>query len=158
MKGAYVLLIDIEKRVCFSIQSLGSLVFDPGKWVYVGSAMGDGSTNIENRLKRHFRSDKTVYWHIDHLLEKDVLLSRAYWAESSTHVECEIAQEFETGGYFEAGPKQFGASDCKSGCSAHIFRMKRNTDAVIEHLVISTFQKLGLTPSLTTDGNVLSVS
>ncbi|MHA1950564.1 MAG: DUF123 domain-containing protein [Candidatus Thorarchaeota archaeon] len=59
MKGAYVLIIEISETVDIQIQSLGNVSFQPGSWIYVGSAMGAGSTNLENRIKRHFRSEKT---------------------------------------------------------------------------------------------------
>jgi Uri superfamily endonuclease len=155
MKGAYVLIIEIEERVSISLNSLGKIEFKPGTWVYVGSAMGQGSTSIENRLKRHFRSEKAIYWHIDHLLEKKVILSKAFWSESHTHVECDIAHAFEVGGLFEVGPKRFGSSDCKSGCATHIFRYSELTNSAIENIIESIFNKLGLSPSMTINGEIL---
>ncbi len=150
MKGAYILIIDIKEPVMVQIQSLGEVTFQPGKWVYVGSAMGNGSTNLENRIKRHFRSEKTVYWHIDHLLDQGVDLHKAFWTESPTHAECDIAQELESTGTFGVGPKQFGSSDCKRGCSAHIFRFQ--SDSGIDEAIETAFQNLGLKPSVTSDG------
>ena len=67
MKGAYLLIMEIKQTVTIQIKSLGSVSFAPGEWVYVGSGMGNGSTSIENRLLRHFRDDKKIYWHIDYL-------------------------------------------------------------------------------------------
>ncbi len=150
MKGAYVLIIEIEQPVSVEIKSLGEVMFESGTWVYVGSAMGTGSTNLENRLKRHFRSEKTVYWHIDHLLNKEVELRKAYWTESPTHAECNIAQQLESGGLFMTGPKRFGSSDCTHGCEAHIFRYNSNTG--IDETIESAFVDQGFRPSMTTDG------
>jgi Uri superfamily endonuclease len=152
MKGAYVLIIEIKELTKVKLQSLGDLAFESGIWIYVGSAMGNGSTSLENRLKRHFRSEKTVYWHIDHLLDRGVNLQKAYWTESITHSECDIAQELESEGSFTAGPRRYGSSDCKRGCRAHIFRF--NSDANIEDVIESVFKKLGFRPSWTTDGNL----
>jgi endonuclease-3 len=154
MKGAYVLIIDIDKPVEVQMQFLGDVTFRSGIWVYIGSAMGDGSTNLENRIQRHFRSEKTVYWHIDHLLDRGVKLRNAYWAESPTHAECDIALELDSRGAFEAGPRRFGSSDCKRGCPAHIFRFKSETG--IEDAIESVFTNLGLKPSMTTDGSLSS--
>ncbi|MGY5863895.1 MAG: GIY-YIG nuclease family protein [Candidatus Thorarchaeota archaeon] len=150
MKGVYILIIEIEQPVRVEIRSLGEVMFESGTWIYVGSAMGTGSTNLENRLKRHFRSEKTVYWHIDHLLNKEVELRKAYWTESLTHAECIIAQHLETGELFSAGPRRFGSSDCKSGCQAHIFRYNSNTG--IDGAIEAAFMDRGFTPSMTTDG------
>jgi len=66
-----------------AIKSLGEILFEPGLWVYVGSAMGSGSTSLENRLGRHFRKEKTIYWHIDYLLDSDAKIIEAIWAEST---------------------------------------------------------------------------
>jgi Uri superfamily endonuclease len=161
MKGAYVLLIEVQRQVSFKLASLGQVKFEPGKWVYIGSAMGEGSTNLENRIKRHFRSQKTVHWHIDHLLKrKNAILHKAIWSESQFHIECDIAREFETGDteMFMTGPKRFGASDCKKGCSAHIFRQSSISDKEIEDVVESVFRKLGLNPLQTTDGCISQIS
>jgi len=150
MKGAYVLIIEIAQPTKVKIRSLGDVSFDPGTWVYVGSAMGKGSTSLENRLKRHFRSEKTVYWHIDHLLDSAVELHKAYWTESNTHAECDIARALESKEEFRAGPRRFGSSDCKSGCRAHIFRF--SSEKRIEKVIESSFRNLGFNPSSTTDG------
>ncbi|MHA2152417.1 MAG: GIY-YIG nuclease family protein [Candidatus Thorarchaeota archaeon] len=150
MKGAYVLIIEISETVDIQIQSLGNVSFQPGSWIYVGSAMGAGSTNLENRIKRHFRSEKTLHWHIDHLLDKNVKLIKAYWVQSQIHAECTIAQGIQASKEFQAGPRGFGSSDCTSGCSAHIFRFK-NVDG-LENVIVPIIRQLGLEPSVTTNG------
>jgi Uri superfamily endonuclease len=150
MKGAYVLIIKIERPMEVKIRSLGDVTFESGVWVYVGSAMGDGSTNLENRLRRHFRSEKTIYWHIDHLLDSGANLVKAYWTESPTHAECDIAQELQSRDSFRVGPKRFGSSDCKKGCRAHILRFSLDTG--VEEVIETTFERLGFKPSLTSDG------
>lgn len=150
MKGAYVLVIKVDEPVDVQLQSLGEVTFQTGTWIYVGSAMGNGSTSLENRINRHFRSEKTVYWHIDHLLESNVTLLKAFWAHSPVHVECRIAQEFEMSKEFQVGPRRFGSSDCKSNCKAHVFRFTH--DSGIDIIMASVFEKLGLNPSMTTDG------
>jgi len=158
MKGAYVLIIEVIRRVSFKLASLGLVAFEPGIWVYVGSAMGRGSTSLENRIKRHFRTQKSFHWHIDHLLRsKNAFLHKAYWAESQTHAECGIARVIEFGiiDLFMPGPRGFGASDCQSGCTAHIFLQSPLSDKDIEYVVRSVFEEQGLTPSITTDGNII---
>lgn len=152
MKGAYALIIEVENAVDVQIKSLGKINFPAGTWVYIGSAMGDTSTSLENRIKRHFRSEKKVYWHIDHLLDKDVRLIKVFWAQSPVHSECDIAQELESRNEFQVGPRHFGSSDCRRGCSAHIFRIVNGGE--VDYIIREVFNKVGLQPSVTTDGNL----
>ena len=150
MKGVYVLIIKVEQPAEIQIKSLGVVDFVPGKWVYVGSAMGDGSTSLENRLGRHFRKQKTIYWHIDHLLDQDMEIVKAIWAQSTIHLECEVAHSLASNNSFEPGPKGFGASDCKKGCIAHIFMY--NDSKMVDDILTSIFVTLGMQPQVTLDG------
>ncbi|MFW9794566.1 MAG: DUF123 domain-containing protein [Candidatus Thorarchaeota archaeon] len=152
MKGAYVLIIRIEKDVNVQIKSLGRVTFQAGTWVYVGSAMGDGSTSLENRIKRHFSSDKTIYWHIDYLLDKEVKLQKVFWAQSSTHSECDIAQQIQSRTEFQEGPRHFGSSDCQKECAAHLFGFN-DVDSV-EDVIEDVFKQVSLHPSISTDGQI----
>ncbi len=152
MKGAYSLIIQLESAVNIQIKSLGKVTFEAGTWVYIGSAMGEGSTSLENRIKRHFQSEKTNFWHIDHLLDMDVKLVKAFWAQSPVHTECDIAQEIESRTEFQVGTRQFGSSDCRRGCSAHIFRFMNRS--LIDDAVKDAFKKVGLQPFITMDGSL----
>ena len=150
MRGAYVLIIKIETPTEVHIESLGQLTFQPGKWVYVGSAMGNGSTSLENRLLRHFRDEKTIYWHIDYLLATDAELVYAIWAESPNLIECELAQKISSSTDFDPGPQRFGSSDCKKKCSSHIF--KCHNDNPLDETLCQIFHNLKLKPHLTKTG------
>ncbi len=152
MKGAYSLIIELESAVNIQVKSLGKVTFEAGTWVYIGSAMGEGSTSLEKRIKRHFRSEKTNFWHIDHLLDMDVKLLKAFWAQSPIHTECDIAQEIESRDEFQVGPRHFGSSDCRRGCSAHIFRFMNN--GVIDDAIEDVFRQVDLQPSISTDGSL----
>ena len=44
MRGTYTLIIDLEADLSIRLKSLGDLFFEKGTWIYVGSAMGGGST------------------------------------------------------------------------------------------------------------------
>jgi Uri superfamily endonuclease len=150
MKGVYVLIIQVKQPVKVQIKSLGDTEFDPGVWVYVGSAMGTGSTSIKNRLRRHFRKEKTIYWHIDYLLNEDIEIEKAIWAQSERHLECELAQSLASNDEFNAGPKGFGASDCKSGCIAHIFKHQSGKSS--DDVLTGIFVGLNLQPQSSMDG------
>ncbi|MHA2396697.1 MAG: GIY-YIG nuclease family protein [Candidatus Thorarchaeota archaeon] len=150
MKGVYVLIIQVKQPVKVQIKSLRETEFEPGAWVYVGSAMGTGSTNLKNRISRHFRKEKTIHWHIDYLFGEDTEIEKAIWAQSERHLECDLAQSLASKTEFKAGPKGFGASDCKSGCVAHIFRYQGGK--AIDDVLTEIFDGLGLQPRLTMDG------
>lgn len=150
MKGAYALITQVNKTVNVKIKSLRHAKFEPGVWIYVGSAMGNGSTSLENRLNRHFRKEKTIYWHIDYLLDIGTELVEAIWAESANHVECDIAQAISAHPSYNPGMKGFGSSDCTRGCAAHIFQYLGNEPA--QTALLQIFRGLNLQPNVTKDG------
>ncbi len=150
MRGAYVLIIDLNEMLSFNLKSLGNLSFDKGTWIYVGSAMGMGSTNLENRIRRHFRSEKTIHWHIDHLLHSDSKIRASVWAESSSPAECEIAKSIDRMVDVNPGPRGFGASDCKQKCVTHLYQSKIENG--LEKKIQDVFRNLKLEPRITYDG------
>jgi len=152
MRGAYTLIIDLKEDFSFSLKSLGNLTLEKGTWIYIGSAMGRGSTSLENRIRRHFRSEKTIHWHIDHLLKSNTRIRSAIWAESSSHIECDIAKSIEQMKNISPGPKGFGASDCKNKCRTHLYYSK--VDTGLEKKIQGVFSKLTLTPRISKDGQL----
>lgn len=150
MKGAYVLIIDLNESLSFNLKSLGNLSFDKGTWIYVGSAMGMGSTNLENRIRRHFRSEKTIHWHIDHLLHSDSKIRASVWSECSSPAECEIAKSIDRMVDVNPGPRGFGASDCKQKCGTHLYQSKIGNG--LEKKIQDVFRNLNLEPRITYDG------
>lgn len=150
MKGAYMLIIQVEQPVSVQIKSMGEVSFESGLWVYVGSAMGDGSTSLENRLRRHFRKEKTIYWHIDYLLDADTEIVEAIWAESIKPIECDLVQSIAAHDDFRPGPKAFGSSDCRRGCIAHTYFYEG--DEKIHNSLIQVFRRLSLQPHVTKNG------
>lgn len=122
MKGAYCLLVRVSKDSLIKIGSLGSIRFDPGYYLYVGSAMN----NLESRVHRHLiTSEKKVCrlrWHIDHLLvEPDVSIASVYKIISDKRIECAIADELSRNYETVSG---FGSSDCK--CKGHLFKLAKS--------------------------------
>lgn len=152
MKGAYTLVIRIDQPTNVQIKSLGEIVFDSGLCVYVGSAMGNGSTSLENRLRRHFRNEKTIYWHIDYLLDADVKIVEAIWVESIKPIECDIAQALAAHNDFRHGSRKFGSSDCRRGCSAHTYFYQGAGQ--IQNKLTQVFRGLGFQPHVTKNGKL----
>lgn len=152
MKGFYVLALRTTSRITLELKSIERVTLEPGGYAYVGSAMGNGSTSLENRIGRHFREEKKIHWHIDHLLrEADGSLS-AVWATSETHYECQLASALEKHPSFIGVAKGFGASDCRGGCYSHLFEYV-GQDSMIEELK-TVFRDLRFVPHVTEDGQL----
>ena len=107
----YQLLIELPQPVRCRIGRLGEFDFPAGWYVYTGSAR----RAFEARIARHQRrDDKTLRWHIDHLLAAPG--ARVVRVLRSRRGECAWNQATR-GRIVVAG---FGASDCRAGCGAHL--------------------------------------
>ncbi|MHA1636485.1 MAG: GIY-YIG nuclease family protein [Candidatus Thorarchaeota archaeon] len=144
MKGIYALLIEIKQPLTVDIGTTKDVQFQKGECVYIGSAQGDGSTNLENRLKRHFSKKKKIHWHIDYLLDSQVMFRDAVLAYTDEKMECQLVQSLISTHSFEWGPSGFGASDCKSKCTAHLLIYSKNTGLL--QTIFDVFNEIGLTP------------
>ena len=144
MKGVYALILYLDDNLVTNIGVRENVSFERGYWVYIGSAQGTGSTNLRNRLDRHFRQEKKIHWHIDYLLKENVELVDAIWSDSLENFECELVSHLLASGYFRAGPTGFGAGDCTNKCTAHLisYPEKENPMKKIER----AFRQLGLNP------------
>ncbi|TKJ26028.1 MAG: endonuclease [Promethearchaeota archaeon Loki_b31] len=121
MKGSYILVLFLSKRVKIEIGALGVLSFSKGYYLYVGSAMGNiGSTTLENRIKRHLTdsANKKIHWHIDYLLNDEYfLITKLYIVPSLMRLECVIARAIKE--VSDSYIKNFGSTDCS--CKSHLF-------------------------------------
>ena len=109
--GAYLLILRLRRVRRVAIGQLGSIRFDKGYYVYVGSAMASLST----RVARHMRKRKRMHWHIDYLRQAaDHVV--ALPIRSSQRLECRVASAF--GAVLDRGPLGFGSSDC--ACPTHL--------------------------------------
>jgi len=105
------LIVELEDDQVISIGMKGKIRFEKGNYVYVGSALN----GLEQRIKRHKRSDKKMHWHIDYLLEH-TNITDVFYRENIHKEECDIAITFDE----NLTPiKGFGCSDCK--CESHLF-------------------------------------
>ncbi|MBS0393601.1 MAG: GIY-YIG nuclease family protein [Proteobacteria bacterium] len=112
---SYQLLIEIRRPVRRIIGRLGTCTLAPGFYVYTGSAR----RGLEARIARHLRRHKSLRWHIDFVLaakQVGVVGVRRSWI-----AECRL--NAMTGGGIPIDG--FGASDCRSGCGAHLKRVGR---------------------------------
>jgi len=119
-RGSYCLCVRVGEDSDIRIGALGTLRFQRGVYIYVGSAM----SGLEPRLARHLRTSKgegrVVKWHIDHLLSHHATrIESIYTMEGAVKRECEIAALVARAG--EPVPR-FGSSDCR--CPSHLYRVE----------------------------------
>jgi sugar fermentation stimulation protein A len=130
--GSYLVLFKVHERKTISIGKLGSIHFKAGYYIYIGSA----KKGLSQRIERHVRSRKKLFWHIDYLrgvAEFHVALP----VRSSDNLECEIAKKIKAFAEWEV--PGFGASDCV--CSSHLFG--NGSDPLMDpafHLVLQHFR------------------
>lgn len=115
--GAYLLLLRLERELRPPIRRPGGLCLAPGLLVYAGNAYGPGG--IAARVKRHFRADKPVHWHIDHLTAAGAVMA-AFPCTAGR--ECDLLEALRARDGFEVTAKGFGSSDCRS-CESHLIRV-----------------------------------
>lgn len=145
-RGSYLLILHLKKKKKINVGCLGNLVFKPGFYIYVGSAMA----HLSKRLERHRRLRKHHHWHIDEL-RAYAHLQAALAIQSSERLECEIADALAK--IAEWNIPGFGSSDCF--CKSHLFAM------LSDPLKTPSFQKLllyfrmnkGLQNSMDRSGN-----
>lgn len=119
MKGAYVLLIKLTEDSNVRIGALGRVFFPAGFYAYTGSSM----TNLEKRVKRHFRKRKKMKWHIDYFLREAEVI-QAILFPSEDKEECKVNEMVfnrSEGAIFAEG---FGSSDCS--CKTHLAYFGKN--------------------------------
>ncbi len=106
----YQLYINLTAPIRLTVGRLGTFDFPAGTYIYTGSA----KRNIDSRIERHLRDDKTLRWHIDYLLAH----KQATIAKIERHAEPEcVVNQLVKGRVIV---KHFGASDCRAGCGSHL--------------------------------------
>lgn len=123
--GAYVLHLKVKRTVSLRAGAIGAITLTAGLYVYVGSAR----KSIEARVARHRRLAGTktgkLHWHIDFLLTHPgvELIGQDAFAG---YPECDIAKRIASLKSVSVPVPRFGASDCRSGCEAHLFRVGKS--------------------------------
>lgn len=115
LPGTYALIFHALAPVCAQAGALGTLRFEPGWYIYVGSAFGPGG--LRGRLAHHLHP-RPQRWHVDAL--KAVAPVHAIWF--TTHpekLEHRWAQVWMGLPGVQVPWDGFGASDCR--CRAHLF-------------------------------------
>ena len=113
-RGSYILILRLRSRQEIEIGKLGKLQFKAGYYLYAGSAQ----KNLTQRLERHRRERKNLFWHVDYLRAQ----AEFHWAlpiRTGDNLECELASALKKLCGWEV--PGFGSSDCS--CGSHLFGM-----------------------------------
>ena len=128
-QGAYILILYLPLEKNLFIGKLGVLHFPAGYYLYVGSA----KKNLSQRIARHQRQNKKLFWHIDYFLNQ-AQIYKAIPIRSSTAIECDLARALQKISSWEI--PGFGSSDCS--CKSHLLGMK--TDPLQNPAFVSILQ------------------
>ncbi len=116
MKGVYILVVKVDRDIQEKIGALGKIRFRRGTYAYVGSAQN----SLEKRIARHLSEKKSLFWHIDYLLNnKYANVTKVFYSIAGKSEECRIANILKES---EDPVPKFGCSDCS--CGSHLFRIK----------------------------------
>lgn len=126
-KGAYVLVIRLDKDSDIKVGKRPATRFPRGFYCYVGSAMN----NLEARIGRHMSRDKRRRWHIDWLLEEAVIVD-VRRIESPERLECRLSRDL-AGLSGRVVMKGFGSSDCS--CRTHLHYFKEDPSGELDRLM-----------------------
>lgn len=113
-KGAYVLLVCLEKSLPVGAGRCKSGQLPAGTYLYAGSAYGAGG--FAARIGRHFRRDKKVHWHVDRLTLEASRLA-AFIVENGN--ECGLVETLLESNRAVIALEGFGSTDCSS-CRSHL--------------------------------------
>jgi Uri superfamily endonuclease len=114
LKGAYVLLIGLDRALPVGAGRHKSGQLPAGTYFYAGSAYGAGG--LAARIGRHFRKDKKVHWHVDRLTLEASRLA-AFIVENGN--ECALAEALLQSNSVAIALEGFGSTDCSS-CRSHL--------------------------------------
>jgi Uri superfamily endonuclease len=112
--GIYAIGFHLPQRTVMQVGALGRWDFPSGSYIYVGSAWGPGG--LSARIRRHWRTEKTLRWHIDYL--RAYASPVALWLAPGSHDECGWAQHLLALPDARVVVPGFGASDCP--CQSHM--------------------------------------
>lgn len=115
MNAVYLLFIRVQKRKRIEVGALGKIEFEPGTYVYVGSAMN----SVEKRLDRHFSKVENIHWHIDYFTAEAECFDYFILPETSEYEEW-LAEKIAN--YCEP-VSGFGSSD--SSQQSHLFKIPK---------------------------------
>ena len=133
MKGTYFLVTYCSKNFQNIIGKTRIQSFKIGYYIYIGSAMGKGSSSLRFRILRHVKSAFTKeqahkHWHIDYFLTlpEITLISVLINPNSSEKQECKWSNYIKQ--HSNGCINGFGSSDCL--CLSHLYYFLLNNEFI----------------------------
>lgn len=123
VSGTYIFLSILVTGREIQVGKLGLYKFEPGYYLYVGSAFGPGGLNA--RIARHLKPNKTLRWHFDYL-RRYTNPVEIWYSTVQEKLECRWSRILSTSGEIFIPCKNIGASDCR--CTSHLFYCNRKPD------------------------------
>ena len=143
--GSYLLWLHLRQQQDLTVGRLGRFSFPSGDYIYLGSAQGPGG--LRARLGRHLRGSGKPHWHIDRLRAAAQVCGFGYQIsamhfETAPHLpvsrECDWSQRLAVLPEVSLSIPGFGASDCRSGCAAHLVHIPggihQNLDTIADQI------------------------
>ncbi len=116
-RGIYILVLKLAEGANLEIGKLGKIRFQKGYYLYVGSAR----RNLSQRIQRHRRMRKRLFWHVD-FLRANAEFHLALPIRTQDVLECEMARAIKNISDWEV--PHFGSSDCS--CASHLYGMVKD--------------------------------
>ncbi len=125
--GTYAVIFTLEIPQTVTIGRLGTFDLTRGYYLYVGSAQGAGG--LRARLGRHLQGGGQPHWHVDYLRKIARVSTFGYLVSRSSPtgsmpLECQWSQLLTSLPGAAIPIPKFGASDCRSGCRAHLVNLQ----------------------------------
>ncbi|MCX8191368.1 MAG: DUF123 domain-containing protein, partial [Nitrososphaerales archaeon] len=110
-------------------------------------ALGPSKNSLFNRLSRHLRVKKRIFWHIDHLLKSGFVKVKAIvYSQTDEPYECLVNRILMGRSIKLPHLEGFGASDCMKGCKTHLLYFGTLNDVVT--FVHDAYRSIGLDPKV----------
>ena len=150
-KGVYILIISVNKQISIKVGKLGKLQLQPETHMYVGSALGSGSTSLQHRINRHIlkTDQRKNHWHIDYITSLPQKYAKIHFVvsiETSKQLECMFSQKIAQIDGIRCPIPKFGASDC-SQCESHLYSYSKPVEQAVEECK-KIAKKLGVIPKV----------
>jgi len=146
-KGTYILIISVNEPSSVHVGQLGELQLHHGTYLYVGSALGTGSTSLQHRLARHLLKTKRLKWHVDFITTlSQARIRYIVVVETSRCLECLICRHIACLDGVGCPMQGFGASDC-SHCRTHFYSYAKPPEQAVEACKMIV-QQLGFMPKV----------
>lgn len=127
-RGSYVLRLHLPQAIHLRVGRLGVYDFSAADYLYLGSANGPGG--IRARLMHHFRPVTRPHWHLD-WLRVHTQLAAGWYSTNPGRLECIWSQAIYALPGVQVPAPGFGATDCQSGCPAHLMFLPAGIDNLL---------------------------